>query len=490
MAEQSFAELQAQFRSIWPSVTLRSIGDLDRTMVVVHSISFDVPDQLIPVFPAYEERFLCLVLSLLRGPKSRVIYVTSQPVHSRVIDYYFSLVPELDTPEARSRFFQVSLVDGRNEPLSRKLVARPGAIDRIRRLIGQPEMAVIVPFCMTADEVALAEQLQLPIYGCDPALGWLGSKTGSRGVFADEDVRHPTGLDVRDSDDLPAALAELRGRSPAARYAVLKLDEGVSGLGNALLDVGAAVRDLHAAIELEDEEIDLEQYLSALDEQGGIVEERIEGDDFRSPSVQLRMSPSGQVDIMSTHDQVLGGAHAQTYFGCHFPADPEYASLIAAEALKVGRRLAREGVLGRAAVDFATVRREGAWESYALEINLRCGGTTHPLFALTSLTDGVYDPLAGEWRTRLGDLKYYAATDHLDSPAYQSLTPDDLLDVVERKGLGWDGEREVGVVLHMVSAIAVAGRIGLTAIGDTLDEARQRYYGVKAAVDVAAQASS
>ena len=257
MAEQSFAELQAQFRSIWPSVTLRSIGDLDRTMVVVHSISFDVPDQLIPVFPAYEERFLCLVLSLLRGPKSRVIYVTSQPVHPRVIDYYFSLVPELDTPEARSRFFQVSLVDGRNEPLSRKLVARPGAIDRIRRLIGQPEMAVIVPFCMTADEVALAEQLQLPIYGCDPALGWLGSKTGSRGVFADEDVRHPTGLDVRDSDDLPAALAELRGRSPAARYAVLKLDEGVSGLGNALLDVGAAVRDLHAAIELEDEEIDL-----------------------------------------------------------------------------------------------------------------------------------------------------------------------------------------------------------------------------------------
>ena len=94
----------------------------------MHSISFDVPDQLIPVFPAYEERFLCLVLSLLRAPRSRVIYVTSQPIHPRVVDYYFSLVPELDTPEARSRFETVSLVDGRNEPLSRKLLARPGAI--------------------------------------------------------------------------------------------------------------------------------------------------------------------------------------------------------------------------------------------------------------------------------------------------------------------------------------------------------------------------
>ena len=432
MAGKTFAELQEQFRSIWPTVTLRSIGDVERTVVVVHSISFDVPDQLIPVFPAYEERFLCLVLSLLRAPRSRVIYVTSQPIHPRVVDYYFSLLPELDTPEARRRFETVSLVDGRNEPLSRKLLARPGAIARIRRLIGEPEVAMIIPFCMTGDEVGLAEALQLPIYGCDPALGWLGSKTGSRQVFAEEDVRHPVGLDLRSTEDLVPALDELRARRPHARGAVLKLDLGVS------------------------------------------------------PSVQLRLSPAGLVDIMSPHDQVLGGANGQTYFGCYFPADPGYAALVASEALKVGRRLAREGVIGRAGVDFATVRREGSWETYALEVNLRCGGTTHPLFALTSLTDGAYDPLAGEWRARNGDIKHYAATDHLDSPAYQSLTPDDLLDVVAEKGLGWDADREVGVVLHMVSAIAVAGRIGLTAIGDTLDEARQRYYGVKAAVDVAA----
>jgi hypothetical protein len=486
MPDQSFAELQAQFRSIWPTVTLRSIGDVERTVVVVHSISFDVPDQLIPVFPAYEERFLCLVLSLLRAPRSRVIYVTSNPIHPRVAGYYFSLVPELDTPEARSRFEAVSLVDGRNEPLSAKLLARPGALERIRRLIGDPEVAMIIPFCMTQDEVGLAEALQLPIYGCDPQLNWLGSKTGSRRVFEEEGVQHPVGLDIRGADDLAAALEELRRRSPAARAAILKLDLGVSGLGNALVDLEAAGRDLRSALELEDETIDLDHYLSLLDEQGGIVEERIEGEDFRSPSVQLRVSPSGQVDIMSTHDQVLGGAHGQTYFGCHFPADPGYASLIAAEGLEVGRRLAREGVIGRAAVDFAVVEREGVWQPYALEINLRSGGTTHPLFALTSLTDGAYDPLAGEYRTRLGDVKHYAATDHLDSPAYQSLTPDDLLDVVEQKGLGWDAEREVGVVLHMVSAIAVAGRVGLTAIGDTLDEARQRYYGVKAAIDVAA----
>jgi len=483
MAGSEFAELQARFRSIWPSVTLRSIGDVERTIVVVHSLSLEVPEQLVPVFPAYEERFLCLVLSLLRAPRSRVVYVTSQPIHPRLLDYYFSLVPELDTAEVRSRFVTVSLCDGRNEPLARKLLARPGAVRRIRELAGRPELAFILPFCMTDLEAQLAVELGLPIYGAEPALNWLGTKKGSRSVFEAEGVSHPIGLEVDAAADLPRALRELRRRAPDARGAVVKLDEGVSGLGNALVDLDAAEADLESALLLEDQELSAADYLAGIDREGAIVEERIEGGSFRSPSVQIRVSPAGQVDIMSTHDQVLGGPHGQTYFGCHFPADDAYAERIAVEALKVGRRLAREGAIGRAAVDFVAVRDGGAWRTYAVEINLRCGGTTHPLFALTALTDGAYDPLAGEYRTGHGELKHYAATDHLDSPDYRSLTPDDLLEVVHERGLGWDAEHETGVVLHMVSALAVAGRVGLTAIGNTLDEARARYYDVKAALD-------
>jgi PGM1 C-terminal domain/ATP-grasp domain len=288
------------------------------------------------------------------------------------------------------------------------------------------------------------------------------------------------------------ALAELRSSNAALATAVLKLDRGVSGLGNALVGVDAALDSdtLRGALELEDTEVEEGDFLRALADQGGIVEELIEGEDLRSPSAQLRISPSGQVEILSTHDQVLGGPHGQTYFGCRFPADPEYAALIAADALIVGRRLAREGVIGRAGVDFVAARGEGGWESYALEINLRCGGTTHPFMALSTLTDGSYDPLAGEFRSRLGDLKHYVATDHLDSPAYASLTPDDLLDLVAERHLGWDAERETGIALHMVSALAVAGRIGLTAIGDTPPEAEALYHELKQALDsVAARAA-
>ena len=492
MANAEFTELQTRLRALWPSVSLRSIGDVERTVVVVHSISMDVPDQLIPVFPAYEERFLCLVLSLLRSPRSRVVYVTSQPILPRLIDYYFGLVPELDTPEARSRFSVVSLVDGRNEPLTRKLLKRPGAIERIRSLLGHPELAMLLPFATSTDEVELAVRLGIPLYGADPALERLGTKSGSRRVFADEGVPHARGFEVGGERDVLSAIAELRSGNSRLTTAVLKLDRGVSGLGNALVDLDAATAaaSLAPAIELEDTELAVGDYLHALDDQGGIVEERIEGDDFRSPSVQLRISPSGQVDILSTHDQVLGGPHGQTYFGCRFPADPEYAARIAAEGLKVGRRLAREGVIGRAAVDFVAVQGDDGWEPKAIEINLRCGGTTHPFMALSTLTDGVYDPLAGEFRSRIGDIKHYVATDHLDSPEYAALTPDDLLDVVAERNLGWDAERETGVALHMVSALAVAGRIGLTAIGDTPSEAQALYGELKQTLDgVAARAA-
>ncbi len=55
-------------------------------------------------------------------------------------------------------------------------------------------------------------------------------------------------------------------------------------------------------------------------------------------------------------------------------------------------RLAEDGALGRFAVDFVVVRDDGGdWTPYAIELNLRKGGTTHPFLTLQFLTDGRYD---------------------------------------------------------------------------------------------------
>ena len=58
-----------------------------------------------------------------------------------------------------------------------------------------------------------------------------------------------------------------------------------------------------------------------------------------------------------------------------------------------------EGAIGRAAIDFIVGRdRSGTWSAYAIEINLRKGATTHPLYTLELVTGGAYDPLSGTFR--------------------------------------------------------------------------------------------
>jgi hypothetical protein len=146
------------------------------------------------------------------------------------------------------------------------------------------------------------------------------------------------------------------------------------------------------------------------------------------------------------------------------------------KAAKVGARLAREGVVGRFAIDFVVVRtRSGDWDPYAIEINLRKGGTTHPFLTLQFLTDGVYDADKGIFTTAFGQQKCFVASDHQTSPFYRVFTPDDLFDIVARHGIHFDQTRQTGVVFHMMSALGELGRVGLTAVGNSREDADALY---------------
>jgi hypothetical protein len=198
----------------------------------------------------------------------------------------------------------------------------------------------------------------------------------------------------------------------------------------------------------------------------------------------MRCGPGGEYEVVSTHDQLLGGPHGQSYLGRRFPADHSYRHLIVTEALKIGARLAREGVVGRYGIDFVvTQASSGEWRAYAIEINLRNGGTNHPFLTLQALTDGSYDPQTHEFRSATGQTKYYFATDHLEALEYARLTPNDLLDLVPRRGLIWQSDPQTGIAFHMLSALAVAGRVGLTAIGDSPGQAEDLYTQVKNVLD-------
>ncbi len=54
-----------------------------------------------------------------------------------------------------------------------------------------------------------------------------------------------------------------------------------------------------------------------------------------------------------------------------------------------------------------------AWKHYAIEINLRKGGTTHPFLMLQFLTGGKYNAETGEYVTAGGNKRFYFASDNV-----------------------------------------------------------------------------
>lgn len=474
-----FARLQQRLVPLWGTMRLNQPGE---SIVVVPSVRPDAT-QTGAALQALEERMLFLLL-LLRKPRMRVIYVTGRPVPESIVDYYLALLPGVIPGQARARLHMVATHDGSARSLVEKLLERPRVLAEIRALIPDVTRSHVVPYTTSALERDLALSLGIPLFGADPAHLPFGTKTGCRRLFAEAGVAHPLGYeDVRDVGGVVDALARMRAAKPAVTNAIVKLNEGVAGRGNAVVDLrelpapgapdepAALARRVHE-MAFEHQDTLLAGYLGQLAQDGGIVEERVGGAELRSPSVQLRVTPLGEVELLSTHDQLLGGPSGQSYVGCRFPADFGYAREITREAAKIGARLADEGVLGRFAIDFVVVRgREGSWTPYAIELNLRKGGTTHPFLTLQFLTDGDYDPATALFIAPSGREKHLVATDHLEDELLRGLTIADLFDVAVRHGLHFDQARQTGIVFHMMGALAELGRVGLTAVGDSRDQA-------------------
>jgi hypothetical protein len=490
----AFDRLQERLPGVWGLIQKDVPGE---SVVVVPSMTVDkVVAGSGSLNQAMEERYLFLLL-LLRQPRLRLVYVTSMPIDPLIVDYYLSLLPGVIPSHARARLTLVSVGDSSPAPLTDKLLARPRVLQAVADAVPDRAASHLLPYTSTTRERDLALGLGIPMFSPDPRLQHLGTKTGCRRLFSEAGVPHPLGEeDLHSVDEVVAALERICAARPGIRWAVVKLNEGASGSGNALVDLRSdapltpgELEERVRSMQLETDAFGHAEYFAKLAERGGIVEERIVGEEVRSPSVQLRVTPAGHLEILSTHDQILGGPSGQQYLGARFPADPGYAVTMTDAARRVGERLRDLGVVGRFAVDFLTVRRGEGWETSAIELNLRRGGTTHPFLTLQFLTDGRYDPETGLFLTPLGGERHLVATDHLVDRRLRGLRIADLFDVIARAGLHFDQARQTGVVFHMISCLTEHGRVGLTAIGETPDSAQALYDRAEAALHEEARAA-
>ena len=268
------------------------------------------------------------------------------------------MIPDVSLADAKSRLTMVACDDASSVPLTEKLLARADLMARLRELVVDRESARITCFTATPLERTLAVRLGIPLYGTDPALGYLGTKSGSRNVFHRAGILTPPGFEhLVGEDEVVRALVELKRGNPAVGRAVIKLEEGFSGEGNAIFSFDGApdsggldqwIRDmLPFRARFGAPEATWDTYRAELARMGGIVEAFVAGHEVRSPSVQCRIDPSGATQIISTHDQVLGGSSGQVYLGCTFPAEPSCIPGLHEAARRVIEALASDGVVGR-----------------------------------------------------------------------------------------------------------------------------------------------
>ena len=98
--------------------------------------------------------------------------------------------------------------------------------------------------------------------------------------------------------------------------------------------------------------------------------------------------------------------------------------------------------MGRFSVDYAVAWRPArGWTRYALEINLRRGGTSPPMSLLGDLDPGLYEARPGRWLSTAGGTRCYRSTDNLVDPRWLGLEPARAIDAVRGAGLGWDRRR-------------------------------------------------
>ena len=404
-----------------------------------------------------------------------MVYVTSMPIAPEIIEYYLALLPGVIPSHARARLSLVSVDDASPRSLSEKLLERPRLLATDRGPDPEPVALHLIPYNTTELErdVALASGSRCTA----PTHGWRSSgrrpaaagcsprracriRSGARTCTTSTSIADAVVVDAAQRPTMARSSSSSTRASPvrATRSVDLARPAGARRRATSAARSSQRLREM----ELERPDTPFDVYLAKFAEGGGIVEER----DHRGRAPQPERAAAG-------HAERRGRAAVDPRPAARRAERAELPGLRVPGRLQVRagdqRRGGRSSVPGSPARACSAGSRStsssvrdagGGWTPYAIELNLRKGGTTHPFLTLQFLTDGRYDPRTGLFLTPDGDEKHLVATDHLESDSLRALTVEDLFDIVARHGLHFDQSRQVGVVFHMISCLTEHGRVG------------------------------
>ncbi|XP_075946032.1 IQ motif-containing protein H [Anarhichas minor] len=363
----------------------------------------------------------------IRDENVQVIYVCPRHLGEDLLHYYTSLLKcdgasnEDDTrPTAASssssssvrRFIiltpeAVDYFPTRNMCLSTLLKYSPRALKRIKHLI-QGKQAYIVGWVAHVDDLAVADELGVPILAPEPAVAQLYStKSGGKRIFAEAEVDVPPGQgDIYTLNQLHETLARLMTQNIDVHRWLFKMDSEHGGRGTAFCDTchlscyNWGLQECHRyGPELWNTEGIQESVLVRyLDEvpawlaryarpaktscypnwacflktflrQGGVVEAYPPSESVTCLTVDLLLEPGGEVTMLSCGDQLQGSCQLEA-IGSTVPQTSVHPETLQSLCMRVGQACLQRLIVGYVSVDLATFLNRNTMEQKVWAIDL------------------------------------------------------------------------------------------------------------------------
>ncbi|GAA6221404.1 IQ domain-containing protein H isoform X1 [Lates japonicus] len=386
----------------------------------------------------------------IRDENVEVIYICPRHVGEDMLHYYTSLLKcdgatdgdDIVTTEASSwvrRFIiltpeAVDYFPTRNMCLSTLLKYSPRTLKRIRNLI-QGKQAYIVGGVAHADDLAVADELGVPVLGPEPAIAQhYSTKSGGRRIFTGAEVDVPPGRgDIYSLNQLHETLAELMSQNFNVQRWLFKIDSEHSGRGTAYCDIchlncynWALQKHHYYGPELWNTEWNQEsvmvKYLDEIPEwleryarpaktscypnwacflktflrQGGVVEAYPPSDSVTCLTVDLLLEPGGEVTMLSCGDQLHGSCQLET-IGSTVPQTSVHPETLHSICMRVGQACLQRLIVGYVSVDLVTFLNHNTMEQkvWAIDLDLTYSDQLAMTQMLLMMTGGTLNCRAG-----------------------------------------------------------------------------------------------
>ncbi|XP_071392408.1 IQ motif-containing protein H [Centroberyx affinis] len=477
----------------------------------------------------------------VRDENVEVIYVSPRHLGDDILHYYSSLLKlhgasevgdaELTQSSSCIKRFTILTPDAveyfptHNMCLSTLLKYSPRTLQRIRNLI-QGKEAYIVGGVAHVDDLAVADELGVPILGPEPVVAQLyGTKSGGRRIFAGAEVDVTPGQgDIYSLNQLHETLARLMTQNMDVQRWLFKVDSEQGGRGTAYCDVchlscyNWALQEYrrHGPDLWNTEWVQEPVLLRYLDEvpewlahhaqpaktscypnwacflktflrQGGVVEAYPPSDSVTCLTVDLLLEPGGVVTMLSCGDQLHGSCQLETV-GSSVPQTSVCPDTLHSICMRVGRACLQRLIIGYVSLDLATFLNHSTLEQkvWAIDVDLRYSNQLAMTQMLLILTGGTLDcrtcrlevpvPIKEKSSARQIAAKPPAANRYavIGSRLFHTnlsmVYPTVFFKMCKAQGIGFDMKRKEGTVFALHDS-SERGSLGMVTVSEDLQGA-------------------